>query len=74
MPAAVCNVAREQLEHGQLALGIGARIHAQCRDRQAMMVAGFDWPFLDTEHGMMSPDAAQPHQPPASTNTGLRLY
>ena len=48
--------------------------HAQCRDRQAMTVAGFDWPFLVMERGMMSPDAAQPHQPLASTNAGLRLH
>jgi 2-keto-3-deoxy-L-rhamnonate aldolase RhmA len=38
-----------------------------------MTVAGFDWPFLDMEHGVMSLDAAQPHQPLTSTNTGLRL-
>jgi len=57
MPAAVRNVAREKLEQGQLSLGVGVRITRSVEIAKAMAVAGFDWLFLDMEHGVMSLEA-----------------
>src|SRR5580698_1813930 len=57
MPAAVRNVAREKLEQGQLALGVGIRMSRSVEIAKAMAVAGFDWLFLDMEHGVMSLEA-----------------
>jgi 2-keto-3-deoxy-L-rhamnonate aldolase RhmA len=50
----VRNPARERLAAGELCLGIGIR---QCRSvdiAPLMHTAGFDWLFLDLEHGPMS--------------------
>ena len=55
--AAVRNVAREKLEQGQLALGVGIRMSRSIEIAKAMAVAGFDWLFLDMEHGVMSLEA-----------------
>src|SRR5258707_12739238 len=52
--AAVRNVARDKLEQGQLALGVGIRMSRSVEIAKAMAVAGFDWLFLDMEHGVMS--------------------
>jgi 4-hydroxy-2-oxoheptanedioate aldolase len=57
MPATVRNVAREKLEQGQLALGVGVRMTRSVEIAKAMAVAGFDWLFLDMEHGVMSLEA-----------------
>jgi 4-hydroxy-2-oxoheptanedioate aldolase len=57
MPATVRNVAREKLEQGQLSLGVGVRITRSVEIAKAMAVAGFDWLFLDMEHGVMSLEA-----------------
>jgi len=57
MPASVRNVAREKLEQGQLSLGVGVRITRSVEIAKAMAVAGFDWLFLDMEHGVMSLEA-----------------
>ncbi|MGA8756933.1 MAG: aldolase/citrate lyase family protein [Stellaceae bacterium] len=57
MPAAVRNPAREKLEQGQLSLGVGIRIMRSVEIAKAMAVAGFDWLFLDMEHGVMSLEA-----------------
>src|SRR5215470_1986982 len=57
MPATVRNVAREKLEQGQLALGVGIRMTRSVEIAKAMAVAGFDWLFLDMEHGVMSLEA-----------------
>src|SRR5947209_9100255 len=57
MTAAIRNVAREKLEQGQLALGVGIRMTRSVEIAKAMAVAGFDWLFLDMEHGTMSLDA-----------------
>ena len=54
MPAAIRNVAREKLEQGQLALGVGIRMTRSVEIAKAMAVAGYDWLFLDMEHGVMS--------------------
>src|ERR1700732_4859018 len=57
MPASVRNVAREKLEAGQLSLGVGIRMTRSVEIAKAMAVAGFDWLFLDMEHGVMSLEA-----------------
>src|SRR6201988_4599917 len=57
MPAAVRNVAREKLELGNLSLGVGIRMTRSVEIAKAMAVAGFDWLFLDMEHGVMSLEA-----------------
>src|SRR5438067_11066397 len=57
MTAAIRNVAREKLEQGQLALGVGIRMTRSVEIAKAMAVAGFDWLFLDMEHGVMSLEA-----------------
>jgi 4-hydroxy-2-oxoheptanedioate aldolase len=57
MPANVRNVAREKLEQGQLSLGVGVRMTRSVEIAKAMAVAGFDWLFLDMEHGVMSLEA-----------------
>jgi 4-hydroxy-2-oxoheptanedioate aldolase len=53
----VRNVAREKLENGQLSLGVGIRLTRSVEIAKAMAVAGFDWLFLDMEHGVMSLEA-----------------
>jgi 2-keto-3-deoxy-L-rhamnonate aldolase RhmA len=57
MPAIVRNVAREKLEQGQLSLGVGVRMTRSVEIAKAMAIAGFDWLFLDMEHGVMSLEA-----------------
>ena len=52
------NIARERLEQGQLSLGCGVRLTRSVEIAAAMKAAGFDWLFLDLEHGTMSIDAA----------------
>ena len=53
----VRNVAREKLEQDQLSLGVGVRLTRSVEIAPAMAAAGFDWLFLDMEHGTMSLDA-----------------
>jgi 2-keto-3-deoxy-L-rhamnonate aldolase RhmA len=53
----VRNVAREKLEQGQLSLGVGIRTTRSVEIGKMMATAGFDWLFLDMEHGTMSLDA-----------------
>src|SRR3954449_12441834 len=53
----VRNVAREKLEQGQLSLGVGIRTTRSVEIAKMMATAGFDWLFLDMEHGTMSLDA-----------------
>ena len=52
------NIAREKLEQGELSLGCGVRLTRSVEIAIAMKSAGFDWLFLDLEHGTMSIDAA----------------
>jgi 2-keto-3-deoxy-L-rhamnonate aldolase RhmA len=55
---AMRNPARERLKNGERALGVGLR-QARTVDIAAIMVtAGFDWLFLDLEHGTMPLDTA----------------
>src|SRR3954451_17986010 len=53
----VRNVAREKLEQGQLSLGVGIRTTRGVEIAKMMATAGFDWLFLDMEHGVMSLEA-----------------
>src|ERR1700723_2429074 len=53
----VRNVAREKLEKDQLSLGVGVRMTRSVEIAAAMASAGFDWLFLDMEHGTISLDA-----------------
>jgi len=53
----VRNIAREKLEAGQLSLGVGVRLTRSVEIAKAMAVTGFDWLFLDMEHGVMSLEA-----------------
>jgi 2-keto-3-deoxy-L-rhamnonate aldolase RhmA len=57
MAATIRNVAREKLEQGKLSLGVGIRMTRSVEIAKAMAVAGFDWLFLDMEHGVMSLEA-----------------
>jgi 2-keto-3-deoxy-L-rhamnonate aldolase RhmA len=57
MTATIRNVARDKLEAGQLSLGVGIRMTRSVEIAKAMAVAGFDWLFLDMEHGVMSLEA-----------------
>src|SRR5580658_2710825 len=56
--ATVRNVAREKLERNHLSLGCGVRLTRSVEIAIAMKTAGFDWLFLDLEHGTISIDAA----------------
>lgn len=53
----VRNAARERLEKGELSLGVGVRLTRSVEIAKAMATAGFDWLFLDMEHGVMSLEA-----------------
>jgi 4-hydroxy-2-oxoheptanedioate aldolase len=50
-------IPRGKLEQGQLSLGVGVRLTRSVEIARAMAVAGFDWLFLDMEHGVMSLEA-----------------
>jgi len=52
------NVAKERLEAGELALGIGLRQARTVDIGKAMKTAGYDFLFIDMEHNAMSIDTA----------------
>ena len=52
------NSARERLEAGELAVGIGLRQARTVDIAAAMKTCGFDWLFIDLEHNSMSLDTA----------------
>jgi 4-hydroxy-2-oxoheptanedioate aldolase len=54
----VRNQARERLTQGQLALGIGLRQARTVDTALAMKQCGYDFLFIDLEHGSMSVDTA----------------
>jgi len=56
--AATINVARERLARGQLSLGVGLRQARTVDIAKAMKTAGFDWLFIDLEHGSIPLDIA----------------
>jgi 2-keto-3-deoxy-L-rhamnonate aldolase RhmA len=55
--ASIRNAARDRLDAGQLALGVGIRLVRSVEIAKAMAAAGYDWLFLDMEHGALSLDA-----------------
>ncbi|HUI17495.1 MAG TPA: aldolase/citrate lyase family protein [Alphaproteobacteria bacterium] len=58
MALAVANSARARLEKGELALGIGIRQARSVDIAKIMKSCGYDWLFLDLEHGVMALDSA----------------
>ncbi len=52
------NVAKDRLETGQLAIGVGLRQARTVDIAKAMKTAGFDWLFIDMEHNAMDVDMA----------------
>ncbi len=52
------NVAKQRLEAGGLALGVGLRQARTVDIARAMKTAGFDWLFIDMEHNAMDLDTA----------------
>src|SRR5215475_8590208 len=54
----VRNLARERLERGQLSLGVGIKLARTVEVAKAMKTAGFDWLFIDLEHGSLTLDTA----------------
>lgn len=55
---AIFNPARRRLENGEVSLGFGIRVARSVEIAKAMRTAGFDWLFLDFEHGAMSVETA----------------
>lgn len=56
--AVVRNAARERLEAGEVAVGVGLRQARTVDIATAMKTCGFDWLFIDLEHNSMSLDTA----------------
>ncbi|MGH6943759.1 MAG: HpcH/HpaI aldolase family protein [Geminicoccaceae bacterium] len=56
--ATVRNVAKERLEAGELAIGVGLRQARAVEIAKAMKTAGFDFLFIDMEHNAMSIETA----------------
>jgi 4-hydroxy-2-oxoheptanedioate aldolase len=52
------NLARDRLAQGELSLGIGLRIVRTPEIAKIMQAAGFDWLWIDLEHGPLSLDQA----------------
>src|SRR6266849_1593460 len=55
---AVSNPARERLERGELSIGLGIRLSRGVDIAKILKTSGYDWLFLDLEHGTMSLDTA----------------
>jgi len=56
--ATVRNAAKERLANGELAIGIGVRGVRGVEVARVMKTAGFDWLFIDLEHGATSVETA----------------
>ena len=56
--AIAINAAKARLKKNQLAVGIGIRLVRNVDIIKVMKAAGFDWLFLDLEHGVMSIETA----------------
>jgi len=54
----VRNIARERLERDELSLGVGIRVVRGVEIGKAMKSAGYDWLFVDLEHGALSIETA----------------
>jgi 2-keto-3-deoxy-L-rhamnonate aldolase RhmA len=50
----VRNPARERLENGEISLGVGIRTARTVDIAKMMKTSGYDWLFIDLEHGPMS--------------------
>ncbi|MDA0238719.1 MAG: aldolase/citrate lyase family protein [Proteobacteria bacterium] len=48
------NPALERLKAGEVSLGVGIRISGSSAVALTMAIAGFDWLFIDLEHGSLS--------------------
>lgn len=51
---AVTNAAKDRLQKGELAVGMGVRAVRGVEIGKAMKTAGYDWLFIDLEHGATS--------------------
>ena len=56
--ALIGNPARERLARGELAIGVGLRQARTVDIAPVMRQAGYDWLFIDLEHGALSLDTA----------------
>src|SRR5215467_12010026 len=56
--AIAVNAAKARLKKNELAVGIGVRLVRNVDIIKIMKAAGFDWLFLDLEHGSMSIETA----------------
>src|SRR5215813_3121784 len=56
--AIATNAAKARLRNNQLAIGIGVRLVRNVDIIKVMKAAGFDWLFLDLEHGPLSIETA----------------
>jgi 2-keto-3-deoxy-L-rhamnonate aldolase RhmA len=54
----VVNAARQRLNGGEIALGVGVRGVRGVEIARLMKTAGFDWLFIDLEHGATSTETA----------------
>jgi 2-keto-3-deoxy-L-rhamnonate aldolase RhmA len=52
------SIARQRMERGEVAIGIGVKFARTVDIAKAMRAAGYDWLFIDLEHGSMSLDTA----------------
>jgi len=52
------NVARERLERGELSLGLGIRYSRGVEIAKILKTCGYDWLFIDLEHGTLPLDTA----------------
>ena len=53
-----CACAKDRLEAGELAIGVGLRQARTVDIGKAMKTCGFDWLFIDMEHNAMDVDMA----------------
>ena len=56
--ATVVNPVRARLEAGELALGVGIRVSRSAEIAKIMKSCGYDWLFIDLEHGALSLETA----------------
>jgi 2-keto-3-deoxy-L-rhamnonate aldolase RhmA len=56
--ATIVNPARARLEKGEVSLGLGIRMARGVEIAKLLKTAGYDWLFLDLEHGPLTLDAA----------------
>lgn len=58
MAMEIRNAARERLERGELALGVGLRTVRTVEIAKMMKTCGYDWIFIDLEHGPFTIETA----------------